>query len=146
MTLASGGVRLTAIGLKEMARAGTLLPFDILREFTAKARGKEDIPIFVPFALRDAEVTGCEIHIREAETDQFGIAYPREQEQLEHDDMRQVAGLPDRLVQRNQFGLGQQFGEPFGRTACLNTQERPRMLKHFLQVVRVGVLRLQHPH
>ena len=48
-----GGVRLTAIGLKEMARAGTLLTFDILREFTAKARGKEDIPIFMPFALRD---------------------------------------------------------------------------------------------
>src|SRR5215831_21098347 len=105
---APGGVRLTAIGLKEMARAGTLLPFDILREFTAKARGKEDIPIFVPFALRDAEVTGCEIHIREAETDQFGIAYPREQEQLEHDNMRQVARLPDRLVEGDQFGRSEE--------------------------------------
>jgi hypothetical protein len=63
-----GGVRLTAIGLKEIEPPGGLLTFHVLREFATETRGKEDLAILVAFPLGDAELTRREIHIREAET------------------------------------------------------------------------------
>src|SRR5712691_10580669 len=65
-----------------------------------------------------------QIHIRETETYQFSIAHAREQQQFEHDHMRQVACLPDGLVQRHQFSIGQQLGQPFGLSVWLHSQQR----------------------
>ena len=133
-----GGVGLIAIGFKEIGPPCALLTFHILREFTAETRGKKDIPILVAFALANPQVTGREIHIREAEPHQFGIAHAREQQQFEHDDMGQLACLPDRLVERHQFGLGQQLGQPLGLPVWLHLQQLARILEHFFQIVVSG--------
>ena len=60
------------------------------------------------FALGDTDLTGLQIDIGEAEVDEFGIAHAREEQQFEHDDVRELAGLPDGLVERDQFHIGQE--------------------------------------
>ena len=70
------------------------------------------------FALRNADLAGLQIDIGQTEVDEFGIAYPRKEQEFEHDPMRQLPGVPDRLIERDQLRISQQFGQPFHRRSC----------------------------
>ena len=84
-----------------------LLVGEVLREFATEAGRKEDIAILVAFALRNADLAGVQIDIGQTEVDEFGIAYPRKEQEFEHDPMRQLLGVPDGLIERDQLGIGQ---------------------------------------
>ena len=78
--------------------------------------------------------------------DEFGIADPGEEQQFEHDHMRQLARLPDGLVEGDQFPIGQQFWQPFRQEARGPRPAGARMLKDLLEIVIVGVLRAEQAH
>jgi hypothetical protein len=61
-----------------------VLAFHVLGQLAPKTQRKKDIPILVTLALGDPELTGLEIDLCEAESDEFCIADTGEEEQFEH--------------------------------------------------------------
>src|SRR5216683_2614614 len=100
---ASGRVGPVSIRLKEIGCALRLLACKILGEFSTEAARKEHGAILAAFPLGHAHLTGVQIDIDGTKLDQFGIAHPGEEQQFEHDGMRELARLPDGLVERDEF-------------------------------------------
>jgi len=59
----------------------------------------------VPLALRDPQVAGLQIDIGQAELHEFRIAHPRKQQQFEHHQVRELARVPHRAIEGDQFRL-----------------------------------------
>ena len=97
-----------AIRLKEIGGALRLLAGQILGEFATKARRKEHGASLAAFALSHTHLTGLQIDIAGTQLDQLGIAHPSEEQQFEHDRVRELAGLPDGLVERDEFRIGEE--------------------------------------
>jgi hypothetical protein len=81
------------------------LAFDILSKFSSETGGKENIAILVPLALRDPDLAGLQIDVRQPEADEFGIAYPGKEQEFQHHDMCQLVCLPDGGIERDQLGV-----------------------------------------
>jgi hypothetical protein len=131
---APGRVRLIAIGFKQVGRPALLLAFQVLGEFPAEATRKQHSAILMAFALGNTDLTGLQIDIGEAEVDEFGIAHARKEQQLEHDGVRELACLPDRIVERDQFGICEESRQAFYGRSCADIQECAGMLKDLLGV------------
>jgi hypothetical protein len=139
-------VGLAAVGFKEVGRPALLLALQVLGQFPAEAARKEDRALFVAFALAHADLTGLQIDIGGAEVDEFSIAHAREEQQFEHDGVRELARLPDRIVERGQFGVCEEGGQPFRCRSSTDVQERAGVLKDLFEVMIVGMVGTQHPH
>jgi hypothetical protein len=74
-----GRVGSAPVGREQMDGALPPLIFHVWREFPAEACGEQHITIFVSLALGDAQLTGLQIPIGDAEPREFGIAYPRKE-------------------------------------------------------------------
>ena len=105
---AASRVGSVAIRLKEIGGALRLLAGQILGEFATEARRKEHSAILAAFALGHPHLTGLQIDIAGTQLDQFGIAHTREEQQFEHDRVRELARLPDCMVERDEFHIGEE--------------------------------------
>jgi hypothetical protein len=101
-------VGLTPPRFKQVYGSLGTLSVNILREFSTEVGRKEDIAIFVPFALVNPQVTRLQIHIGEAKPDEFRVADAGIQEQFQHHQMGELLGMPDCLIKRDEFSLGQE--------------------------------------
>src|SRR5262249_37516748 len=101
----SCGVWPGAVGFEEVGTAVLLVVGEVLREFATEAGRKEARAILVAFALRNADLAGVQSDIGQTEVDEFGIAYSRKEQEFEHDPMRQLLGMPDGLIERDQLGI-----------------------------------------
>src|SRR5262245_3649655 len=73
-------VRTVPRQFKQVCRPLRPLAFHVLGEFPTEALGKEDVAILVPLALRDPQMRGLQINVREAQPNQFCIADARKQQ------------------------------------------------------------------
>ena len=81
---ASGGVGSVPIRFKQIGRPLRVLALHVLGQLAPKIQRKKDIPILVALALSDPDLTGLEINLGEAESDEFCVADTSEQQQFKH--------------------------------------------------------------
>ena len=90
---------------KEVRRPLRPLALHVLGEFPTETLGKEDVAILMPLALRDPQMSGLQINVREAQLDQFRIADACKQQEFQHHDMRQLVRVPHGVIEGDQFGV-----------------------------------------
>ena len=98
------------------------------------------------FALNYVNLTMIEIHVLYPYVRQFGIAEPGEDEQLQEHHVRRVTRLPNGFVERQQFTICEQRGEPLFGLRRFHRQEHPRILKYLFEVEMVRPLDPQQPN
>jgi hypothetical protein len=86
-------------------------------------------------ALLDSQLAVLQINVSEAKPDEFGIADARKDQQFQHRHMRQLAGTPDRVIERDQLRVCEQLRQSLGRWGGSDLEQFPRMLKDLLQIV-----------
>lgn len=127
-----------AIGFKEIGRSLLLLAGEILRQFPPKGGRKEDIPILVPLALGDPQVAGLQIDIGQAELHKFRIAHPSIQQQFEHHHVRELAGMPHRGIEGDQFRISNRtYARILTRSRADTGSEEPFKMRYRLSRTHV---------
>jgi hypothetical protein len=70
------------------------LTFQVLGELPTKASRKQHRAIFTAFPLGDANLARLQIDIGGTQLNEFSIAHAREEQQFEHDGVRELARCP----------------------------------------------------
>ena len=123
-----------ALGLEQVAvlRVG----LEVAAEHQAEALGEQDVAVLAALALVDEDLALLSVHVLDADADQLADAHGREEEQLEHDLVLEVATLLDDPEEALEVGLGQELGKLALLLGLAQAELPPRLLA---DVEEVGV-------
>ena len=80
----------------------------------ASETGREQhAPILASFALHHANLAVVQVHVLQLDPCQFGVPQPGEDQHLDQDHVLRIAGLPDRLVERDQLTIRKEMLDQF---------------------------------